>query len=307
MNMNTMQQQYTPPANDMQLRKLHTKKSVVGHSSYKPISSVTFGGQLFSKKKQQFPTRRVYVCDIPLEAEFSDIKEAFQKHGEVTDIEECDSPSADESKSVFITFAHTDDALYVLNESMENMKVKEATVKVCEAVPKKSQIFVGGLRPETNEDDLVMFFNNYGTVCEAVLKTDGRTGLSRCFGFVTFVDSGKAVKDLLKNRFLEMEGKRIEVKPAVPMNQQSRMKRAQMAVAMNVASNQVSNVSKLTNRKMGQVNSSMYNTHGTLQQPQTTVPGMYGSLPQDYNKFVFRNQQAFVPQRRYQVPAQYRF
>jgi hypothetical protein len=259
------------------LKKLTMKKSIVPHTEYKPVAR-SFSGELFSKKKQRFPTRRIYVSDVPSSLETDEIQKAFAAHGEVTYIEDSDSPVTDDTKSIFVTYAKAEDAVAILKEP--TFELNDTTVSVCEAVPKKTQVFVGGLRPETDEDDLVVFFSNYGTVCEAVLKTDGRTGLSRCFGFVTFVDSQSAVKDLLKSRFLEMNGKRIELKPAVPMNQQSRMKRAQMAVAMNVANTQVSNISKLTNRKpsneMNNYGSALSQGHGV------TYPNMFGTLPMDY-------------------------
>lgn len=290
------------------LKKLTMKKQLIPHTEYKPVAR-SFSGELFSKKKQRFPTRRIYVSDVPASLHTNEIEEAFAVHGEVTYIEDSESPITDDTKSLFVTYAKPEDAVAVLKD--DSFLLNNKIVSVCEAVPKKTQVFVGGLRPETDEDDLVVFFSNYGTVCEAVLKTDGRTGLSRCFGFVTFVDSQKAVKDLLKARFLEMNGKRIELKPAVPMNQQSRMKRAQMAVAMNVANNQVSNISKLTNRKPAGVEGNYVATlspnHGGV-----AYPNMFGTLPMDYGFQHPRPQHQFqtnmptpITSRRYQV--QYRY
>lgn len=281
------------------LAKIAMKKTIVGHSEYKQIATgSSFSGELFSKKKQQFPTRRIYVSDVPIDVEENDIQKAFAKHGEVTHIENSDSPITDNTKSMFVTFANSKDAIEVLKN--REFKLQQNTLRICEAVPKKSQVFVGGLRPETDEEDLIVFFSNYGTVCEAVLKTDGRTGLSRCFGFVTFVDSQKAVKELLKSRFLEMNGKRIELKPAVPMNQQSRMKRAQMAVAMTHANTQVSTASKLTNRKPAQEYSEVFSPGNV------TYPNMYGSLPMDYG-FMRQPYQNTFPVNRTRYQTQYRF
>lgn len=81
------------------------------------------------------------------------IFEAFAAHGEVTYIEDSDSPITDETKSLFVTYAKPEDAVEILKD--DTFTLKDATVSVCEAVPKKTQVFVGGLRPETDEDDLV--------------------------------------------------------------------------------------------------------------------------------------------------------
>lgn len=236
------------------LQKLHVKKEIVGRSQYNKVSPIyggkspySFGTELFSKKKQKFPVRRLYISEVPLTVDNDQVLETLSAYGDVSYVEDSDSDNGvSESRSVFVTFTNTENAVEVISKHANRITLGGAVVSICEAVPKKSQIFVGGLQPETDEEDLISFFSKYGHVCESVLKTDNRTGLSRCFGFITFVDSDRVVKDLLRNRFMEMYGKRIEVKPAVPMNQQTRMKRAEMAAAITVANDQATNIHKLT-------------------------------------------------------------
>ena len=50
------------------------------------------------------------------------------------------------------------------------------------------KLFIGGLRDNLSEDDLKVYFNNYGTVVEAVVMKEKETNKSRGFGFVTFDD-----------------------------------------------------------------------------------------------------------------------
>lgn len=234
----------------MDLKPLEiTKTSVGGHAAFtktSPLSIGSYGTELFSKKKQKFPVHRVYASDIPANITDKQIEEKFSIYGEITELENSEVDEVENYKSVFVTFKNTEDAMDAINSKFGEITFEANVVKICEAVPKKSQIFVGGLKPETDEEDLSAFFSKFGNVCESVLKTDNRTGLSRCFAFVTFVDSNKVVKGLLKDRFIEMYGKRIEVKPAVPMNQQTRMKRAQMAAAYSVASDQVNASQRLS-------------------------------------------------------------
>jgi len=252
---------------EFDLKQLNVKKSIVGRSQYartSPYALGTYGTELFSKKKQKFPVRRLYISDIPIEATEEDVSQVFNGIGLVIEVEMSETNDNEETKSMFLTFQESKHAIAAIVS--KDTKVQGRIVTACEAVPKKSQIFVGGLKPETDEDDLIGFFTNFGHVCEAVLKTDNRTGLSRCFGFITFVDSAPAVKELLKNRFIEMYGKRIEVKPAVPMNQQNRMKRAQMAAALSVASDQVNAVHKLTGGNRGTNSMSMSMESPIMQQ-----------------------------------------
>ena len=46
--------------------------------------------------------------------------------------------------------------------------------------------FVGGLTPDTTEEDLKTYFGAFGEVQHAVVKRDPASGRSRCFAFVTF-------------------------------------------------------------------------------------------------------------------------
>lgn len=239
------QEKITKPTHTM--RKSWEKSSIVGRSRYVPrsIEQLSSGiselrvnrfgkpkNELFSKKKQVFPARRVYANELPVNMSADDVRTYFEQHGEVTDVQIAENPTTEDLFcSAFVTFRKESDAMALLEISPKDLKIDGKKLTVCGAVPKKDQIFVGGLKPETKEEHLVAFFNKYGSVCEAVIKYDNRTGLSRCFGFVTFVDSFGATKELIRRRFIEMYGKRIEIKPAVPMSHQARIKRAQLIAA----------------------------------------------------------------------------
>ena len=54
------------------------------------------------------------------------------------------------------------------------------------AVSRTKKVFVGGLAPDTTEQQLREFFEQYGRVEEAMLMFDGATKRPRGFGFVTF-------------------------------------------------------------------------------------------------------------------------
>ena len=48
------------------------------------------------------------------------------------------------------------------------------------------------------------FFSEYGPVFDAMVKYDPNTRISRCFGFVTFLDSDDIVQSLCKERFFSV-------------------------------------------------------------------------------------------------------
>ncbi|VDN31703.1 unnamed protein product [Dibothriocephalus latus] len=76
-------------------------------------------------------------------------------------------------------------------------------------------IFVGRLTPTTTEGDLAVYFSEFGTVKNATVVSDRTTGLSRGFGFVTFVDRKAFENGVLEACHL-INGYRLNVKPARP-------------------------------------------------------------------------------------------
>jgi len=73
------------------------------------------------------------------------------------------------------------------------------------------KIFVGGLLPETKEDDLESYFSKYGDVRSVVIKYDAATQRSRGFAFVTF-NTLEAVEKASQQTMQIVLGKKVEIK-----------------------------------------------------------------------------------------------
>merc|ERR1719453_350446 len=84
-----------------------------------------------------------------------------------------------------------------------------------EAVFTSNKIFVGGLSHETSESDFNAYFGLYGQVVDCVIMCDPHTRKPRGFGFVTY-DTTQAVDRACMTKFHELNGKRVEVKRAIP-------------------------------------------------------------------------------------------
>jgi len=91
----------------------------------------------------------------------------------------------------------------------------QASVSSAEFSSKK--IFVGGLSHETDESDFISYFGSYGQVVDCVIMCDPHTRKPRGFGFITYDDSA-AVDRVCSNKFHELNGKRVEVKKAIPQD-----------------------------------------------------------------------------------------
>jgi RNA-binding protein Musashi len=77
------------------------------------------------------------------------------------------------------------------------------------------KIFVAGLPQDLMEEEFQQYFSNFGTIIEAVIKTDKTTGVSRGFGFITFTTSA-AVDKVMAQTSHTISGNAVDVKIAVP-------------------------------------------------------------------------------------------
>ncbi|KAJ6730175.1 NUCLEOTIDE-BINDING ALPHA-BETA PLAIT DOMAIN-CONTAINING PROTEIN-RELATED [Salix viminalis] len=77
------------------------------------------------------------------------------------------------------------------------------------------KIFVGGLASSLTEEQFKNYFEQFGRTVDVVVMQDSLTNRPRGFGFVTF-DSEESVDKVLLNGSHELNGKRVEVKKAVP-------------------------------------------------------------------------------------------
>lgn len=77
------------------------------------------------------------------------------------------------------------------------------------------KIFVGGISQQASKDDLYEVFSQHGNVEDVHIMTDNETGKHRGFGFVT-LSSEEDVDKLVKMHYLELKGKSMELKKAMP-------------------------------------------------------------------------------------------
>eukprot|EP00954_Amorphochlora_amoebiformis_P020981 1343278-Amorphochlora_amoeboformis.AAC.2 len=170
----------------------------------------------------------------------------FSKYGEITDcIVMRDKVTKTSRGFGFVTFKDGEPIGKILNQTLE----LDGRVLDCKpAVPKDEieqngpppvqktrKIFVGGVSQDTTEPEFRAFFEKFGTVVEAKIMTDGMTGRPRGFGFVTFgkclviaefpvlsptyihlPDNEDPVEAITQKHHLELNGKQVECKKAVP-------------------------------------------------------------------------------------------
>jgi len=193
---------------------------------------------------------KLFIGGLSWETTEDGLKEYFSSYGEVTDCVVMINPHTHRSRGFgFITFAEEEVAAKVIASGKHTLDDREIDPKP--AVPKggvprgrmkhqhqhqngggggggirhrhemsaqpikTKKIFVGGLTPDTTQDSLTEYFEQFGTVEEVILMYDRETRRPRGFGFVTFNDESP-VEALVAKRFVEINKKSVEIKAAMP-------------------------------------------------------------------------------------------
>ena len=93
------------------------------------------------------------------------------------------------------------------------------TKRLREAVDPEDKImrklFVGNLDLQSTEEDLRLYFENFGTIEDVIVHKFADSGKSRGFGFVTF-SSSSGVDNVQQHRPHEIGGKSLETKRNLP-------------------------------------------------------------------------------------------
>lgn len=147
--------------------------------------------------------------------------------------------------------------------------------------PPCKKIFLGGLPGCSTEQSLRSYFVRFGEVQEILIMKDRCTGASRGFGFCTFVHPESASAALQESRTHQIDGKRVEIKPA----------ESREACSNRAAKNSDANSGwGYAGMDQGYVNGAMPMRGGFVPDPYmrgapvfSTAPGMYPApFPQPY-------------------------
>ncbi|KAC9287748.1 hypothetical protein E3N88_46039 [Mikania micrantha] len=103
----------------------------------------------------------------------------------------------------------------VPREDQSTISRNSSSIRNSPGLNRSRKIFVGGLASTVTESDFKRYFEQFGTVTDAVVMYDHNTKRPRGFGFITF-DSEDAADNVLIKTFHELNGKMVEVKRAVP-------------------------------------------------------------------------------------------
>ena len=158
----------------------------------------------------------------------ADIKSYFETFGPVSSCSLLTDKQTGKSRCfAFVSIEDPDSSLqkkilsrkHEINGKIVDVKLAVEGKKREEMLDSSKKIFVGGLEPSVNNDDLREFFSQFGPVREACVLFDNNRGASRCFGFVTF-EKRETVELLLQKNSYSIKGKTVDVKQALPKSMQ---------------------------------------------------------------------------------------
>lgn len=160
--------------------------------------------------------RKLFVGGLSWETTQKDLKEYFNKFGEITEVNIKTDPNTGRSRGfAFIQFANKDSVDQVLNGGQHSVNGKQVDPKRAKARPGIKKIFVGGLDPDVPEADIRSYFEKFGKIEEIELPFDKQKNQRRQFCFITF-ESEEVVDEICKNPKQKIGNKDCDVKKATP-------------------------------------------------------------------------------------------
>jgi len=158
--------------------------------------------------------RKLFVGGLSWETKEPQLKEYFEKFGEIESVNLKLDPVTGRSRCfAFMVFKEASSVDQVLSAGEHAINSKKVDVKRAKAKPGK--IFVGGLTPEMQDEDIKNYFTQFGTVTECEMPFDKTKNQRKNFCFITF-EREETMKELLKSPKQKIGEVEVDVKRATP-------------------------------------------------------------------------------------------
>ncbi|XP_070542122.1 DAZ-associated protein 1-like isoform X7 [Ptychodera flava] len=172
---------------------------------------------------------KVFVGGLSWESSQDSLRQHFAKFGEVVDCVIMTDPVTQRSRGFgFVKFKDPTCVETVLSSGPHILDGRTIDPKAC--TPRSQQqksrqtgsftgrvkkVFIGGIPPNCNEDDINNFFSQFGKVTEFIMMYDQQQKRPRGFGFLSF-ENEDIVEKVCSIRYHTINGKTVECKKAEP-------------------------------------------------------------------------------------------
>merc|ERR1711936_121862 len=160
--------------------------------------------------------RKLFVGGLSWETREPQLKEYFEKYGEVESVNLKLNPVTGRSRCfAFIVFKESTSVDKVFDPKGGDHAINSKKVDVKRAKAKPGKMFLGGLKPELSDDDIKTHFEKYGTILEFEMPFDKTKNARKGFGFITF-EREETMKELIKKGKEKIGEHEIDLKKATP-------------------------------------------------------------------------------------------
>lgn len=172
--------------------------------------------QQTTEEEEDDDDRKLFVGGLSWDTTAKDLKEYFEKFGEVTS---CTLKTDLETKKSrgfgFVVYASVDGVDKVCAEKSHELHKRKIDPKRANPRPVNKKIFVGKLDPAITEDEVKTYFETFGAVEKIELPFDKMKDQRRSFCFVEFKKLSAMIK-CLEHKLHKIGAVEVEVKKATP-------------------------------------------------------------------------------------------
>uniref|UniRef100_A0A8I6G5P1 Heterogeneous nuclear ribonucleoprotein D-like n=1 Tax=Rattus norvegicus TaxID=10116 RepID=A0A8I6G5P1_RAT len=168
-----------------------------------------------------FPTsgNKMFIGGLSWDTSKKDLTEYLSRFGEVVDCTIKTDPVTGRSRGFgFVLFkdaASVDKVLELKEHKLDGKLIDPKRAKALKGKEPPKKVFVGGLSPDTSEEQIKEYFGAFGEIENIELPMDTKTNERRGFCFITYTDE-EPVKKLLESRYHQIGSGKCEIKVAQP-------------------------------------------------------------------------------------------
>ncbi|XP_069482251.1 heterogeneous nuclear ribonucleoprotein D-like [Ambystoma mexicanum] len=176
-------------------------------------------GSRINASKNEQDEGKMFIGGLSWDTSKHDLTEYLSTFGEVVDCTIKTDPVTGRSRGFgFVLFKEAisvDKVLELKEHKLDGKLIDPKRAKALQGKEPPKKVFVGGLSPDTTEEQIKAYFGVFGEIENIELPMDTKTNERRGFCFITYADEDP-VKRLLESRYHQIGSGKCEIKVAQP-------------------------------------------------------------------------------------------
>nr|KAF6387013.1 heterogeneous nuclear ribonucleoprotein D like [Myotis myotis] len=183
-------------------------------NEYSNTEEFAEGSKINASKNQQ-DDGKMFIGGLSWDTSKKDLTEYLSRFGEVVDCTIKTDPVTGRSRGFgFVLFkdaASVDKVLELKEHKLDGKLIDPKRAKALKGKEPPKKVFVGGLSPDTSEEQIKEYFGAFGEIENIELPMDTKTNERRGFCFITYTDE-EPVKKLLESRYHQIGSGKVRAK-----------------------------------------------------------------------------------------------